>query len=108
MEAEAVGSVNIRSNLLGPPSIGRFLEACAKHWVSLDECVESMLEPGYIEGGLDRQELALIEAVSVVPVGAVVEEQVLDWRQLKFVISLLFMLRGTIPHLSVFCLYERG
>lgn len=67
-----------------------------------------MLELGYVEVAIDRQELALIEAVSVVPVGAVVEEQALDWRQLKFVIVWLFVVSCAIADLSVFSLYERG
>src|SRR6478736_6812412 len=78
VEVQRVSIFGVRGNVLCPLSIAGFAETGAKHRMSLHKSMNGLCKGGYIDGTMNRKELALVEAVPTVFVGAVVEEELLD------------------------------
>ncbi|KAI6749835.1 hypothetical protein HG531_007100 [Fusarium graminearum] len=92
VEMKAVGIFSIWSDLLRPlPSSGRLGEARTQHRVSLHQCMNGVGECVFVNGLCDRKELALVEAISPVFVVTVVEEQLLNRRQCKWLTVIFFI-----------------
>ena len=76
----------------------------------LHESPNSELKTGHLDFvvSLDRQQLTLVEVISSVLVGAVVEEELLNRRQGKCLIDLFVILGGSIilARLPIFLLDE--